>query len=295
MLPHQGLRALVTGVFAVMTEVACRSTPARAGLDGCRDLELVDVVQSLPPGSPARTSAFELLLGRHQALVGSCVRRYRDSPEPHEDLMQVGYLGLLRAINNFDPAIGSNLAAYAQACIRGEIKRHFRDNRWQVHVRRSTQELRLQMRRARAELTQRLSRTPADADLARYLKLTDEELLDVGRADRAFEVYSLDAPLSGENTGTLAEVIGAEDPRLELSLDIAAVWTHMSELSARDQRVLFMRFYGNMSQSEIARQLGISQMHVSRLQRAALGYLRERILCPEAEPGDGGRLAGPPG
>ncbi|HEX4655808.1 MAG TPA: sigma-70 family RNA polymerase sigma factor, partial [Streptosporangiaceae bacterium] len=124
-----------------------------AGLD---DRELLRIVQSLPRASRRRAAACELLVSRHRNLVRSCVQRYKHSPEPTEDLMQVGYVGLLKAINNFDPAVGGSLAAYAQPCISGEIKRHFRDKRWQVHVERSVQELVLQVREATRQLTQQL-------------------------------------------------------------------------------------------------------------------------------------------
>src|ERR1700749_4204740 len=113
--------------------------PVSAELDDWPDHELLKTIQAEPHGSGARDAACEVLVTRYQALVRSCVMRYRDSPEPQEELMQVGYVGLLKAINNFDPDIGESLAAYATPCITGEIKRHFRDKRWQVHVRRSAQ------------------------------------------------------------------------------------------------------------------------------------------------------------
>src|SRR5579875_2555777 len=109
------------------------------------DQELVRLVQSLPRQSLERDAACQQLVARYQSLVRHCAQRYRQSPESQEELMQVGYVGLLKAINNFDPAVGRNLAAYAQPCISGEIKRHFRDKRWQVHVKRSVQELRQEM------------------------------------------------------------------------------------------------------------------------------------------------------
>jgi RNA polymerase sigma-B factor len=207
------------------------------------------------------------------------VLRYRDSPEPQDELMQVGYVGLLKAINNFDPDIGQSLAAYATPCITGEIKRHFRDKRWQVHVRRSAQELRLEVRTARSDLAQRLSRTPTDAELADHLGVTAADLLDAQRADLAFQASSLSAPLvEGADAGTLEDHLGGDDPQLETALEMEAVWGHIAELPAREQRLLMMRFYGNMTQSEIGDQLGISQMHVSRLLAHALSYLRDRIL-----------------
>ena len=130
--------------------------------------------------------------------------------------MQVGYVGLLKAINNFDPDIGESLAAYATPCITGEIKRHFRDKRWQVHVRRSAQELRLEIRKARGDLAQQLSRTPTDAELAEHLGVSASDLLDAQRADLAFQASSLSAPLSdGADAGTLEDLLGGDDPQLE--------------------------------------------------------------------------------
>jgi RNA polymerase sigma-B factor len=249
------------------------------------DTELLMIVQSQPAGSAAREAACAILVKRYQALVRSCVLRYRDSPEPTEELMQVGYVGLLKAINNFDPAIGGILAAYASPCISGEIKRHFRDKRWQVHVRRSAQELRLEIRKAKGELAQELSRTPTDAELAEHLGISAADLLDAQRADLAFQASSLDAPLTdGNDAGTLADVLGAEDPNIETTLEMDAVWSHLSELPEREQNLLLMRFYGNMTQTEIGDELGISQMHVSRLLSHALSYLRARML--ETDPAE---------
>src|SRR5215831_3243509 len=167
-----------------------------AGLD---DGELLRIIQSLPLDSSRRATACELLVSRHRNLVRSCVQRYKRSPEPVEDLMQVGYVGLLKAINNFDPAVGGSLAAYAQPCISGEIKRHFRDKRWQVHVKRSAQELVLQVRKARGELAQQLGRSPRDEEMADHLGVSLDDVLDAQRADMVFHSHSLDAPLYGED------------------------------------------------------------------------------------------------
>jgi RNA polymerase sigma-B factor len=133
--------------IALTAGTATGHRPDPAVLAELTDAELLELVQNQPRESAAREAACATLVVRYHALVRSCVLRYRDSPEPTEELMQVGYVGLLKAINNFDAEIGGSLAAYAQPCISGEIKRHFRDKRWQVHVRRSAQERR---RRARA-------------------------------------------------------------------------------------------------------------------------------------------------
>jgi RNA polymerase sigma-B factor len=247
--------------------------------------ELLALVQSRPPGDPARDTACEVLVARYANIVRSCAARYRDSPESAEDLMQVGYVGLMKAINNFDPEVGESLAAYAQPCVSGEIKRHFRDKRWQIRVRRSTQELRLRIRAAAGDLTQQLAHPPSDAELAVCLGVSEAEVADAQLASQAFQVASLDAPAGpDEDSGSLAELIGAEDPQLEHALDIESVWKHAAELPPREQHLLMMRFYGNMTQEQIGTEMGISQMHVSRLLSHALAYLRDRIT-------DGGRPA----
>ena len=243
------------------------------------DSELLALIRAPDSGDELRAAAREIIVTRYQSLVRGCVQRYRDSPEPVEDLMQAGYVGLLKAINNFDPALGQNLAAYAQPCVSGEIKRHFRDKRWQVHVKRSAQELLLQVRKARSELAQELGRSPRDSELAQHLDVTLDDLRDAQRADMVFHSHSLDAPLYGhEDPTTLSELIGDEDPQVEHTLDMESVLTHWNDLPEREQRILTMRFYGNMTQAEIGERLGISQMHVSRLLARALRYLRDRLL-----------------
>jgi RNA polymerase sigma-B factor len=267
-----------------MTAVLSRARTSPADGTDMGDPELVKLVQSLPRGSEERNAACEKLIGRYESLVRACAQRYRHSPESPEELMQVGYVGLLKAINNFDPSFGSNLASYAQPCIAGEIKRHFRDKRWHVHVKRSTQELRLELVRARTELTQRLSRAPRGDELAEHLGISHDELRDAQRADLAFQASSLDAPRSaGPDPGNLADILGEDDPQLEHTLDIESVWAHWGDLPVREQRLLMMRFYGNMTQAEIGERLGISQMHVSRLLAGALSYLRQRVLGHDAD------------
>ncbi|HYZ57548.1 MAG TPA: SigB/SigF/SigG family RNA polymerase sigma factor [Streptosporangiaceae bacterium] len=254
-------------------------TAQREGLAHLDDHELLHMVRSLPRDSELRANACEVLIGRYQKLVRSCVRQYRGSPESAEELMQVGYVGLLKAINNFDPAIGGSLSAYAQPCVSGEIKRHFRDKRWQVHVRRSAQELLLEVRKATEDLTHKLGRGPDDSELAAHLGVEEEELLEARRADMVFHTYSLDAPIfDRQDPVQLADLLGEDDHDVEHTLDMEAVSAHWKELPVREQRILTMRFYGNLTQAEIGERLGISQMHVSRLLARALGFLRNRLL-----------------
>src|SRR6202034_1545993 len=140
------------------------------------DQALVRLVQSLPRQSLERDTACQQLVTRYQSLVRHCAMRYRQSPESQEELMQVGYVGLLKAINNFDPAVGRNLAAYAQPCISGEIKRHFRDKRWQVHVKRPVQDFLLQVGKARMALVQDLGLSPTDQEVSRHLGVSLDDI-----------------------------------------------------------------------------------------------------------------------
>ncbi len=264
-----------------MTMVLAARTPTaqREELSDLDDHDLLRMVRTLPRDNDLRASACEMLIGRYQKLVRSCVRQYRSSPESAEELMQVGYVGLLKAINNFNPDYGTSLSAYAQPCVSGEIKRHFRDKRWQVHVRRSAQELLLEVRKATEDLTHKLGRAPGDAELAAHLGVTEDDLQEARRADMVFHTYSLDAPVFDyQDPVLLADVLGADDQDVEQTLDMEAVSAHWKELPVREQHILTMRFYGNLTQAEIGERLGISQMHVSRLLARALSYLRDRLL-----------------
>jgi RNA polymerase sigma-B factor len=254
-----------------LTECPARHEPT--------DDELLDRCRAWPLGSDERAAACEALVERYSGLVRACVRRYRNSPEPVEDLMQVGYVGLLKAINNYNPAFGNGLRAYAVPCITGEIKRHFRDKRWQLNVGRIAQELHLQMRGAEEELTQELGRTPNDSELASRLSVTTAEINQARQAGEVFSAHSLNAPLSGsrDDPAELGDFLGEEDSGIDQVLSMEAVTRHWDELSAREQRILVLRFYGNLSQEEIGSRLGISQMHVSRLLARALAYLRSQL------------------
>ena len=256
------------------------------------DEELLACCRAYPRGSVDRDAACEVLARRYTPLVRRCVRQYMNSPEPADDLMQVGYVGLLKAINNYDPSFGGGLRAYAVPCITGEIKRHFRDKRWQVRVTRPLQELLLEERGAIEDLTHALERLPDDGEVAGRLGVTPEELREARRAAEGFSALSLDAPLPGqEDAAELGDMLGEEDPDVERAVDMEAIATHWEQLPRREQRILLMRFYGNLTQEEIAGRLGISQMHVSRLQARALSRLREWLdpgsLCgPGGEPAD---------
>jgi RNA polymerase sigma-70 factor (sigma-B/F/G subfamily) len=261
---------------AVVTTAAAPIAEVLAGLD---DLDLLAIVGSLPQASERRRAACEVLVGRYQGFVRSCVHRYSAGPEPFEDLMQVGYLGLIKAINNFDPAVGRSLGAYAHPFITGELKRHFRDKRWQLHVTRSAKEMSVRVRESTWQLTHELGRMPLDSDLVSHLGISTADLREAYLATMAFQPASLDAPVFHEQAASsMAEFLGAEDARLDRMLSMQAVAAHWGELPWRERQILQLRFYGGMTQSQIGEHLGISQMHVSRLLSHALGYLRLRLL-----------------
>ena len=272
----------VAPVLALRAEAG---RPATADLAGLDDLALLSLVQSLPLASQWRAAACELLVTRYQVLVRSCVRAYRGGPVPTEDLMQVGYYGLLKAISHFDPAAGASLGAYARPCISGELKRYFRDKRWALHVDRPVQELILLVRDATEPLTHQLGRIPADSDLVRHLGVSGDKVRQARQAQLAFQPSSLDAPQTDYGTTiTLADSLGAEDPRLDHMLGMHAVSAHWGELPPREQQILIMDFGDGLTQAQIGQRLGISQMHVSRLRARALARLRARLFGPEPRP-----------
>jgi len=224
-----------------------------------------------------RDSALEMLVSRYQAMVRALAHQYQLPAQHYEDLTQAGYVGLMKAINNFDPAIRPELRPYARACVDGEIKRYFRDKRWLIRVSRSDQELLLAARKAQLDLAAEIGGTPTDDDVAGRLQVTTEDLRHAYQAHQAFAPGSIDAPVSGDDDRGIGEVIGAEDPLLAQSDTMNAVQQHWKELPARQREVLLLRFYGNMTQAQVADRLHCSQMHVSRLQSRALTYLRERL------------------
>lgn len=258
------------------------SPPSFDTTSSADDLELIAVVHSLPVGDSRREAACEELIRRYRPLVNSCAQYYAPSRDIVDDLVQTGYVGLLSAINNFNPDVGCSLPGYARPCILGEIKRYFRDKRWPIRMLRPAQELRAKVQRSEADLTQRLQRTPSDQEVADSLRLEVAEVREARRVDRAFHALSLEAPFSGApDAGTLADMIGAEDAALQTAIDMDAVWEFLSALPHREQLILALRYYGNMTQAQIGERLGISQMHVSRLLAHALGYLRDCVLNPD--------------
>jgi RNA polymerase sigma-B factor len=209
--------------------------------------------------------------------AGRMARRYRGRGEIFEDLEQVARLGLVKAIDRYDPQRGS-FTAYAVITISGEIKRHFRDRTWGVHVPRRVQDLSLEVGHAAMVLTTELSRRPTPAELAAHLRLPESAVLEALESSAGYSPASLNAPAGVDGSAEFGDLLGGADPELEAVDDKITVAGLLVRLPTRERQMLAMRFYGNRTQAEIAMELGISQMHVSRLLSRALGWLREAML-----------------
>lgn len=259
---------------------------ADGGLEDLDAAALEYAEQSAAAGVGERAGLREGLVRRCLPFAGRIAHRYRGRGESMEDLEQVARLGLVKAVDRYDPARGS-FTAYAVITISGEIKRHFRDRTWGVHVPRRVQELLLEVGHATTALTAALARTPTPDEIAARLKVRVDEVLEALESSAGYSPASLNAPLDGD--GEVGDLIGGPDGALEMVDDRLTVADLLVRLPARERRMLAMRFYGNHTQVEIAEVLGVSQMHVSRLLTRALAWLREAMLSdePPAWPGEG--------
>ena len=226
--------------------------------------------------------ARECLAECYLPLARTLAARYRGrGGEPFDDLLQVASLGLLKAIDRFDPDRGTAFSSFAVPTILGELKRYFRDTGWSAHVPRGAQELALKVQEAEQAISPRLGRSPTADELALYMEVSVEQVLDGLEAAAAHHAASLEEPhdeLDGESQ-SLADAFGEDDPRFEQIDASLTVASAARELSEREQRVLELRFYGELTQSEIAKRIGVSQMQVSRILRGALAHLRELALA----------------
>ena len=234
-----------------------------------------------PAASPLTGVLREQAIHHARPLAVTLAHRYQGRGEPSEDLVQVATLGLINAIDRYDPHQGA-FTAYAVPTITGEIKRHFRDKGWQIHVPRRLQELRLRVAATAATLTQGLGRTPTVAELATQLGVSEREIREAQATSHAYRADSLSAPTQPWDTagdgGTLADELGSPDSGFEGVDNRETLRLVLATLPTREQHILTLRFYDNLTQAQIAEQVGISQMHVSRLLARALTELRHRLL-----------------
>jgi RNA polymerase sigma-B factor len=222
------------------------------------------------------------LVEAHVPLAQFLARRFAHRGEPHEDLVQVALLGLLKAVDRFDPERGLQFSTFATPTIVGEIKRHFRDKGWAMRVPRRVQELHLQLARVVGSLSQQLGRSPTVAEIAEHTGGSEEEVLEAMEAGGMYRLASLDGPAAtGEEGADLASMVGEGDPefdRIDRQVELSDL---LAALPEREQTIVCLRFFQGLTQSEIATRVGISQMHVSRLLARSLGLLRERAGASE--------------
>jgi RNA polymerase sigma-B factor len=244
-----------------------------------RTAPLFAELATLEKDDPRRERLREILVEEHLPLVRHFARRFSNRGEPFDDLLQVGTLGLIAAIDRFDPTRGVEFLSFAVPTITGEIKRHFRDQGWSVRVPRRLQELHLSLNAAVGELAQKNGRAPTPSELAEHLGIPRAEVLEGLAVANAYRSSSLDERLSGEDDSpTLAATLGEEDAALEGVEYRESLQPLLATIPARERRILILRFFGNMTQSQIAADIGISQMHVSRLLSQTLAKLREGLL-----------------
>ncbi len=254
-----------------------RSVPDRA-----RARELFERLATMPPGSPEREQLRGVLVEMHLPLVEYLARRFRNRGEWLDDLTQVATIGLIKSIDRFDLERGVEFSTYATPTIVGEIKRHFRDKGWAVRVPRRLQELKLSLTKAIGELAQREGRAPTVSELAAHLQMSEEEVLEGLESANAYSTVSLDAPDSGdEDAPAVADSLGIVDEALEGVEYRESLKPLLERLPPREKKILLLRFFGNLTQSQIAAELGISQMHVSRLLARTLTQLRDGLTNEE--------------
>jgi RNA polymerase sigma-B factor len=241
----------------------------RQDLSGLTDDELF----ALLPDREARDELFE----RYSAFASSISRRFRTRDRRADDLEQVAMLGLVRSLDRFDPAVGVKFTTFAGQWISGVLKRHLRDHEWSMRVPRSLKEGSLAIRRVGAELSQQLGRDPTVEELAAAADLSPDELQEAMLAGETYALASLDAPTATDESVSVGDVLGAIDPGLELAEEWPAIEAVLDRLTDREQQILYLRFFEDLTQSEIAPIVGVSQVHVSRLLSKTLEKVRSML------------------
>ena len=217
------------------------------------------------------------IIQSHLALVAHIARKFAGRGEPLDDLIQVGTIGLIKAVDRFDPSKGFEFSTFAMPTIMGEIKRHFRDKTWAVQVPRRLQELGAAVNKATTELTHQLDRSPSIAEIAQHLEISTDEVVEAINASAAYSAVSLDTSPNDDDSPSLGQRVGSLDDALEGVEYRESLRPLLAALPEREQAILVMRFFENKSQSEIAKTLEISQMHVSRILAQTLSDLRTAL------------------
>ena len=255
------------------------STSAR--WPGSRDITvhgLLSAAAAVGEDAPERAELRRQAIEDNIPFATRLARRFRDRGEPVDDLTQVAMVGLVNAVDGYDPSRGCEFAGYATPTIVGEIRRYFRDKGWRIKVPRRLQELRLQVNRAKVELSQTMAASPAISDIARHLEVSEEDVAEAIEVAQLYHPVSLSAPAGPDTDLDIADPLGDVDPGMEAVDNRESVKPLLASLPERERRILTMRFFGEMTQSQIAAELGISQMHVSRLLAQTLQRLRTALV-----------------
>jgi RNA polymerase sigma-B factor len=243
-----------------------------------RERELLTELADLEPGDPRRAAVRDELVTMHLPLVHHLARRYRDRGESIDDLVRVGTVGLIKAVDRFDVSRDVEFSTYATPTILGEIKRHFRDRTWAVRVPRRLQELQAQVTARTDELTRTLERSPTVRELAASLDVSEDDILDAIEARHAYATGTIDDD-DDEGTSSVTSRLGFDDPAFEAIDDRETLRPLLEQLPERERRIILLRFFHHMSQTQIADELGMSQMHVSRLLARSLAQLRSGMVA----------------
>ncbi|WP_318202295.1 RNA polymerase sigma factor SigF [Streptomyces sp. SCL15-4] len=276
-----GLVGMTTGAGTELPDIA---DPQKIAPQDARELTktFLDRLAVLEEGTHEYQYARNTLIEMNMSLVRFAARRFRNSGQDMEDVVQVGTIGLIKAIDRFEISRDVQFTSFAVPYIVGEIKRFFRDTSWSVHVPRRLQEARTELAKASEELRSRLGRAPRVSELAALMNLTEEQVVEVQIAANGYTSASLDAAITGdaeEGEAALSEFIGEEDSALELVEDFHALAPLVASLDERERRILHLRFVEERTQAEIGQELGVSQMHVSRLISRIVARLRAGMLA----------------
>jgi RNA polymerase sigma-B factor len=262
------------------TTTATAVSPAPVGQSPDQDrrgAELIAAMAALPVEHPSRPVLRNQAIEAWLPMAKRLTRRYAGRGEPMDDLFQTATVGLIKAVDRYDPQRGESFVGYAIPTILGEVRRYFRDRGWAIRVPRRLQEMRVAIGNANSALMQILGRPPTVTDIAMHLKISEEEVLEGLEGARAYSAASLCAPTAADGALELGDTLGTDDHGYELADVNLALRPALACLTERQRRIVTMRFYGNQTQTQIAEQMGVSQMHISRLLTAALAELRTRL------------------
>lgn len=267
-----------------------RTESRQAAVDATRtrSAELFARLRDDAGDEDSQAAARDALVHLHLPLVEHCAKRFRNRGEPYDDLVQVGTIGLIKSVDRFDLDRGVEFSTYATPTIIGEIKRYFRDKGWAIRVPRRLQELRLQIGPTSADLTQRLGRSPTARELAERIGVSVEEILEGLESSHAYSTLSLDAGDTSADhdrrSPSVLDLIGVEDASLEYVDIRESIKPLIKGLGPREKKILMLRFFKNLTQAQIAEEIGVSQMHVSRLLNRTLEQLRASLEAPADPP-----------